>query len=255
MTEDSRYGDSLERVLYNTIAGAKPILPDGTSFYYSDYNLDAAKKVYYKDKWPCCSGTFPQLAADYGISSYYQGKDGIYVNLFLPSKLTWTQNGSHCSLTQTTQYPKLNTTELRFQLRRPENFTVHLRVPAWADAKTRISVNGKRAEGDATPGKFFAVTRTWKNGDRLEFEMGMPWRLEAVDAQNPDWVALLHGPLSLFGTAELPARVTRAQLLAARPSPADSDDFVVTADAGKLTFRPFARIADEPYRLYQRVSG
>ena len=136
-----------------------------------------------------------------------------------------------------------------------ENFTVHLRVPAWADAKTRISVNGKRAEGDATPGKFFAVTRTWKNGDRLEFEMGMPWRLEAVDAQNPDWVALLHGPLSLFGTAELPARVTRAQLLAARPSPADSDDFVVTADAGKLTFRPFARIADEPYHLYQRIGG
>ena len=255
VTEDSRYGDSLERVLYNTIAGAKPILPDGTSFYYSDYNLDAAKKVYYKDKWPCCSGTFPQLAADYGISSYYQGKDGIYVNLFLPSKLTWTQNGSHCSLTQTTQYPRLNTAELRFQLPRPETFTVYLRVPAWADAKTRISVNGKRAEGDPTPGKFFAVTRTWKNGDHLEFEIGMPWRLEAVDAQNADLVALMHGPLSLFGTGELPARLTRAQFLAASPLAADSDDFVVTADAGKLTFRPFARIADEPYHLYQRIGG
>ena len=36
----------MERVLYNTILGAKPILPDGTSFYYSDYN-ETAKKVYY----------------------------------------------------------------------------------------------------------------------------------------------------------------------------------------------------------------
>ena len=69
VTGDSRYGDSMERILYNTIAGAWPILPDGTSFYYSDYN-NAAKKVHYKDKWPCCSGTFPQLTADYGISSY-----------------------------------------------------------------------------------------------------------------------------------------------------------------------------------------
>ena len=63
VTQDSRYGDSMEQVLYNTVAGAKPLHPDGVSFYYSDYNNDqAAKKVYYKDKWPCCSGTFPQLS-------------------------------------------------------------------------------------------------------------------------------------------------------------------------------------------------
>ena len=58
----------MERVLYNTILGAKPLLPDGTSFYYSDYN-DNAQKGYHPDKWPCCSGTFPQVTADYGISA------------------------------------------------------------------------------------------------------------------------------------------------------------------------------------------
>jgi uncharacterized protein len=52
VTGDSRYGDSMERVLYNTIGGAWPILPDGTSFYYSDYN-SAARKVHHHDKWPC----------------------------------------------------------------------------------------------------------------------------------------------------------------------------------------------------------
>src|SRR5205823_10252223 len=99
-TRDSRYGDSMERVLYNTIGGARLIEPDGTSFYYSDYNRHEAKKEWYKDKWPCCSGTFPQLSADYGISSYYQSEDGIYVNLFLPSRLTWTRGGTQCTLTQ-----------------------------------------------------------------------------------------------------------------------------------------------------------
>ena len=61
VTRDSRYGDSMERVLYNTILGAKPIKEDGTSFYYSDYNNQFAKKGYYRDKWPCCSGTFRRL--------------------------------------------------------------------------------------------------------------------------------------------------------------------------------------------------
>ena len=70
VTCDSRYGESMERVLYNTILRAKPFKEDGTNFYYSDYNTRFAKKGYYKDKWPCCSGTSPQLTADYGISSY-----------------------------------------------------------------------------------------------------------------------------------------------------------------------------------------
>src|SRR5438552_5205587 len=142
VTRDSRYGDSMEQVLYNTVAGAKPILADGTSFYYSDYNSEGAKKAYYKDKWPCCSGTFPQLTADYGISSYYPGKHGIYDNLFVHSRVTWMQNSTRCTLTQQTSYPTSNATQLQLDMARPENFTVYLRIPAWTDAKTRISVNG-----------------------------------------------------------------------------------------------------------------
>src|SRR6266550_1114363 len=120
VTRDSRYGDSMEQVLYNTVAGAKPILADGTSSYYSD-------------------------------------KDGIYVNLFVPSRVTWMRNGTRCTLTQQTTYPTSNATQLQLDMARPENFTVYLRIAAWTDYKTRISVNGKRAVGDIVPGKFFAL--------------------------------------------------------------------------------------------------
>ena len=255
VTCDSRYGDSMEQVLYNTVAGAKPILADGTSFYYSDYNSEAAKKVYYKDKWPCCSGTFPQLTADYGISSYYPAKEGIYVNLFLPSRVTWQQHGARCTLTQQTKYPAANTTQFQLDLERAEEFTIYVRVPAWADAKTRISVNGKRVEGDLVAGKFFAASRTWKNGDRVEFEIGMPLSLQAVDAENPQIVALRRGPLALFGVGNLPAKFARNQLLGAAPASQSSEDWLVKGDAGHITFRPFTAIGDETYRLYQQVDA
>jgi hypothetical protein len=253
VTRDSRYGDSMERVLYGTIAEAKPLFPDGRSFYYSDYNNKDAKKVYYKDKWPCCSGTFPQLTADYGISAYYPGDNGLYVNLFIPSKLRWEQNKSQYTLTQKTNYPTTNTTELHFEAQRPENFTVYLRIPAWADAKTRVSINGKRVDNEVVPGKFLALQRTWKNGDRVEFEIGMPLRLEAVDEQNPNVVALVRGPVPLFAVGELPAKVSRAQLLAATAFGQSSEDWVAGTGAGKLKLRPFAAIGDETYRLYQTV--
>jgi len=251
-TRDSHYGDSMERVLYNAIAGATPILADGTTFYYSDYN-NSARKVHYKDKWPCCSGTFAQLSADYGISSYYRSGDGVYVNLFVPSRLTWSPNSTPCTLTQTTEYPRQETTQLAFSLTRPETFTVYLRIPAWAGAKTNVSVNGRRAESPAEPGKFLPLQRTWKDGDRVEIEFEMPLRVEAIDDKNPRSVALVRGPLALFAVSEVPPGLTRAHLLTASRS--SSDDWTVRTASGDLTFRPFASIMDEHYRLYLRVES
>jgi uncharacterized protein len=254
-TRDSRYGDSMERVLYNTIAGAKPMQEDGITFYYSDYNSDNGKKVYYKDKWPCCSGTFPQLAADYGISAYYPGDEGIYINLYIPSKVSWSQNKTPCTITQKTSYPTANTTELHFDIARPETFAVYLRVPAWADAKSRVSVNGKKVESDVVPGKFLALRRSWKKGDRLEFEIGMPLRLEAVDPENPNTVALVRGPLALFAVGAPAGKITRSQLLAASAASQSSEDWLAAAGSEKWTLRPFTAIGDESYRLYQNVEA
>jgi DUF1680 family protein len=252
VTKDSRYGDSMERVLYNTIVGANPILADGTSFYYSDYNYNA-KKFHHRDKWPCCSGTFPQLTADYGISSYYRSPEGIYVNLFIPSRVSWSQNSTPCTLTQTTRYPSTNTTQLDFALSRPEGFTVYVRIPEWAGAKSSLSVNGRRADSEIVPGKFVALQRAWKDGDRVEIEFEMPMRLEAIDDQSPHQVALMHGPVALFGVGEIPSRLTRSQLLsAARVSPS-GEDWMVRTENGTLTLRPFASIMSESYRLYQTV--
>jgi DUF1680 family protein len=108
-------------------------------------------------------------------------------------------------------------------------------------------------EADVTPGSFFAVNRTWNNGDRVEYEIGMPLLLQAVDAQNPQIVALVRGPVALFGLGNLPTDFSRAQLLAASSASPSSEDWVVQGDGGKVTFRPFAAIGDEHYRLYQTV--
>ena len=52
--------------MYNTVLGAKPLQPDGRNFYYSDYNFKG-RKVYKEVNWTCCSGTLPQVAAEYRI--------------------------------------------------------------------------------------------------------------------------------------------------------------------------------------------
>jgi hypothetical protein len=254
VTRDSRYGDSMEKVLYNTVLGAKPIRKDGFGFYYSDYNNDGSK-FYHSQKWTCCTGTFAQITADYGISAYFNDDKGIYVNLYVPSRVTWTRGSDRVSLTQQTNYPHHPTTQILISTDKSAAFPVYLRIPDWAGPKTTVAVNGKRVLSSPTPGQFARLDRTWTKGDRIEIEFDMATVLEAVDPQHPDLVAAVHGPLALFGVGQIPATVGRQELLAATQIAKGSTDWQAKTAAGNLTLRPFASIADEHYRLYLKVEG
>ena len=253
-TKDSRYGDSMERVLYNCILGALPIEKDGYGFYYSDYN-NVGTKVYHPQTWHCCTGTFSEITADYGISAYFHDATGVYVNLYVPSRVTWQRGGARVTVTQRTAYPHEATTTLEVGTDREAAFPVFLRIPAWAGAKTTIAVNGKRVAAGPEPGKFARVERTWKNGDRIEVEFAMATTLEAVDAQHPNLVAPVHGPLALFTVGTIPATVSGNALLAAVQVAKGSADWLVKTDAGTLTLRPFAAIQKEKYRLYLQTQA
>ena len=251
VTGDSRYGDSMETILYNTILGARPIRPDGVSFYYADYNHDA-KKADYDQKWPCCSGTFPQLTADYGISSYLRSAHGVNVNLYVPSRLTWQQGSARVSLTQHTQYPANGDTSMHLTLSHPERFTLALRIPAWAGIKTKATVNGNPIDVTLTPGTWANVDRTWKDGDRVELSLDMPLRLAAIDARHPRIVALLYGPVALFAVEPGVQTITQKQLLGAQRI-GDSSAWEVATDGGKVRMVPYPELKDEIYRLYQQT--
>ncbi len=255
VTKDARYGDSMERVLYNTILGAWPIQADGTSFYYSDY-ANTGKKDWYKDKWPCCSGTFPQLAADYHLSTYLRSQDGVYVNLFTPSSLSWTDGGTKLRLTQVTKYPLDNKIEIQISASQPHEHTIYVRIPEWARPTPVVMVNGKRIADAIEPGHFAALRNTWKDGDRIEIELPMPLRLEAVDANHPNVVALLQGPVVLMAVAETQPTFDAQSLLRARPlNNAAGDWSAISTVGGRVTMRPFMSIDKESYSTYVRVTS
>ena len=134
VTRDSRYGDSMERMMYNTILGAKPMQRDGRSFYYSDYNFKG-KKVYCDHRWPCCSGTMPQVATDYGINTYLRRSAGcVRQPLYIPSTVKWIQDGVQVALTQKGEYPFDPVVQFDMQTSRAREFTVLLansRVGYW----------------------------------------------------------------------------------------------------------------------------
>jgi len=248
VTRDPRYGDSMERMMYNTILGALPLQSDGRTFYYADSNFKG-KKVYCDHRWPCCSGTMPQVAADYGINTYLRDEHGVYVNLYIPSTVRWQQGGAQIELTQKGEYPYDSQVQLEMKTSKTASFAVNLRIPTWAEGAT-LAVNGKHRQ-TATAGSFAQIQRKWKSGDRIEIELPMKIRLEPVDVQHPDTVAVLFGPLVLFGE-QVPG-LTREHLLAAKRM---TKEVWQASPDGNLVLKmvPWTTLGeDQPYTTYLKV--
>ena len=251
VTRDSQYGDSMERVMYNTVLGANPLQADGRTFYYSDYNFKGHKSYHADQHWACCSGTLPQVAADYRINTYFRDTQGVWVNLYIPSTLRWTQDGAQVELTQKSLYPFENVVQFDVKTSQARDFAVNFRIPAWAMGAS-ISVNGRRLQAPATPGSFAAVHRQWKTGDRVELDLPMTTRLETVDPQHPQTVALLFGPLVLFAITDTQPSMTHADLLAAKRTGQRSWQVKTTGAPVKML--PFIDIGEEQYSTYLRLT-
>jgi uncharacterized protein len=133
----------------------------------------------------------------------------------------------------------------------PAAFGIHLRIPAWIKAAS-VSINGKRQPIEITPGSFASLHRQWKTGDRIELHLPMTTRLEVIDPQHPDIVALMYGPLVLFPITNSAPSVTRTQLLAAKR--AGPKTWQVQTVGGPLTLTPFTEITDQSYTTYVHVT-
>lgn len=251
ITGDSRYGDGMERLLYNAALGALPLKPDGTAFYYADYN-QTGHKTYYDTKCPCCSGTIGQLTADYGVNAVLGDAHGLFVNLYLPLQANWRRDGmTALSLTVEGDYPLGDTVSMSVFVPQPVRMALRLRIPAWAGPGTRIAVNG-RERGGVAPGQFATIVREWREGDRITLTIDRTLRLEAVDAEHPDRVAVMQGPLALFALGGDIRGFTRAELTSIRQRKPGGMEW---GFAGGPVFAPYFAFGSEQSRLYQTVTG
>ena len=261
-TGEARYGDWIERLIYNGIGAALPMAGEGDTFYYADYHTGSGVKSYLWEHWPCCSGTYIQAVSDYPNLICFRGADGIYVNLFVPSEVEWRQGVEMVKLTQDTKYPESEEVEMRISVARPVLAAIRLRVPAWAKGMT-VQVNGEAVPADVRPSTWAAISRTWQDGDRISIRIPLELRAEAVDEQHPDRVAICCGPVVLvedlrfnLGLQMQPGRHGPQDLAERlRPIPHLPLNFQVMDPPGQVVrsgafFPYYDAKAGLPYRMY-----
>jgi uncharacterized protein len=269
--------DYYERGLYNQILASQD--PDTGMFCYFIPTQPGRFKTYStpEQSFWCCFGTGMENHAKYGEMIYAHTGSALYVNLFIPSVVTWAEKG--LAVRQETAFPDEPATRLTISARQPVTFDLKVRQPAWAPGGITIRVNGQPAAGEAADG-YVTVRREWHDGDTVAIGLPMALHTESLPGV-PDEIAFLYGPIVLageFGTADLPPNGQEARdqkdfvKLPVPPEPvlvgdvADLVSHLAPVAGAPLTFRteglghpadvtlkPFYAIHHQRYGLYWPV--
>ena len=208
----------------------------------------------------CCHGSGLENHTKHGDSAYFHaGGKQLWVNLYMPTKLTWREAGAE--IEQNTDFPYSGKVTLQVLKGAPREYEVLLRHPAWATKPFAILVNGKAFTQATKPSSYISLKRTWKAGDKIEFTLPMELRTESMP-DNPKRVSLLYGPVVLAAdiapenqpSPRIPVLVTGEDPISSwlKPDPSQPLHFF-TQGAGRpseLKFRPFFLTANTRYAVY-----
>jgi DUF1680 family protein len=221
----------------------------------------------------CCHGSGMENHTKHGDSAYFHaGKEKLWLNLFMPSELTWKEAG--VKLRQETNFPESGKVSVTF-LEGSASFELLVRHPEWAKGTIDFKVNGTSVAKSTKASEYASIKRQWRKGDKLEFNLPMSlWTEPTYD--NSKRIAILYGPVVLaadMGDAPTGRRgrggvgpvaagtVFRTPVIVSenrpissclRPVPGKPLTFMAenVMKPEDLTFRPFYTMVNDRYGVY-----
>jgi DUF1680 family protein len=189
--------------------------------------------------------------------------------------LDWPEKGVR--LVQETNFPEEGKTRLVIHTARPVDMDLNVRIPYWVTRGGKISLNGQALPEYASPSSYLTLTRTWKDGDRVEVSLPMGLHVEAL-AGDPSLQAVMYGPLVLAGRLgnegltrseiylgydptpagnppPVPAINSNSKDLLGRVEPVANQlaSFRVMAGTRQISLIPFYKLLGERYVVYWKV--
>lgn len=197
------YMDYYERTLYNHILSSQK--PEGGFVYFTPIRPQHYR-VYSQpqDGMWCCVGSGMENHGKYGDMIYAHNDTDVYVNLFIPSTLTWKEKGM--ILTQTNTFPNKASTDIKVSLKKTAKFGMHFRYPSWVrSGALQVIINGKPESLIKFDNGYINIDRKWKDGDVVTLILPMETRAEQLPDKS-QFVSFVHGPIVLAastGTANM----------------------------------------------------
>ena len=186
LTGEARFGQEIERTVYNHLLAAQDPHNGNISYYTSWVGPKECTNAIL-----CCVSSGPR-----GISLIPQlvwgvEQGALVVNLYTPGRARFQMEGAAVEVVAETDFPSDGHVRLTLSAERATDFTVRLRVPEWAHV-FEVRVGERKLAG--TPGRMLDVSQTWEGASVLDIRMDMPVRVVPGGDSYPDYVLVQRGP-------------------------------------------------------------
>ena len=195
MEQRVEYVDFFENATFNHILSTQH--PEHGGYVYFTPARPSHYRVYSQPNegmW-CCVGTGMENHGKYGEFIYTHNENGLYINLFIASKLDWKEK--KFSLEQNTQFPSEEGSVITITSRKATKMKLLVRYPGWVkEGEMEVVVDGINYAADCKPGSYVEIERKWKNGDCINIKTPMHFTTEKI-AGVDNYIAIKRGPILL----------------------------------------------------------
>lgn len=214
---EGKYGDYMEKALYNSILSGIDL--DGDAYFYTN-SLRCQHGLPYQLKWGrhrepyltsfCCPPNVVRTLAGTPDKICVPQQGGVAFLLYGAARIALdVESGGRVGFAMRSDYPWDGEIEIEIDsLEGADRFPIALRKPEWA-SRFAVSVNGEAADGGALgEDGFITLKRAWKVGDTLK--LSLPMDVTVVEShpmveESRNHVAITRGPLVYcLETADLP---------------------------------------------------
>jgi uncharacterized protein len=202
---DAKYADLYELTMYNALLGGVAL--DGKSYCYTNPLVNTERAEWHT--CPCCVGNLSRTLLMVPTWTYVKDANGLYVNMFVGSRIHVGKiAGTNVEVIQKTDYPWKGQVAITVNPEETKTFSLHVRIPNRTTSKLyrdspQISgvksfvLNGQVVKPQIEKGSA-VLTREWKAGDRVDFELPMQPQVVKADPRvkaDESLVALKYGPM------------------------------------------------------------
>ena len=205
---EARFAEVMETIIYNGFLSGVSLA--GTEYFYSNplaanpgtgaTHPNAEGGWVRQAWWPCtcCPPNVERTLASLPGYLFSTSADGIWVHFYdaCGAELE-LEDGTPVQLQVETGYPWQEDVRITLNPPASADFTLRLRIPAWAEGATLL-VNGEPAAENPKAGDYLAVQRSWQPGASVELHLPMAVRFTQSHpyvADNYGCVAIQRGPL------------------------------------------------------------
>ena len=194
LTGDPRWADELEKTFYNAYLGALNRTNDKFAAYTPLMGYRSNGHHHCQMHTDCCNSNGPRGYLAWPEHFVSAEKNAVRFNFYTSGHVSQVipATGREARFQLYSLYPRNDSVEFWYRSREEQAFSLELRIPAFSKT-TAVLLNGKPYGCSPEPGRFLAVTRTWKEGDKIELRFSMPVVMHRLH----DYVAFTRGPVCL----------------------------------------------------------